>query len=55
MKIWCLVLIAKESSVKVIHIYILTYCNKTLEAGERHIPKCKDTINRPKPPPTILA
>ena len=20
-------------------------------AGERHIPKCRDTINKPKPPP----
>lgn len=22
-------------------------------AGERHIPKCKDTINKPKPPPNM--
>ena len=23
------------------------------KAGERHIPKCKDTINKPKPPPQL--
>ena len=22
-------------------------------AGERHIPKCKDTVNKPKPPPGL--
>jgi hypothetical protein len=22
-------------------------------AASRHIPKCKDTVNKPKPPPTI--
>lgn len=22
-------------------------------AAERHIPKCKDTVNKPKPPPGI--
>jgi hypothetical protein len=29
------------------------YCNRTFnpKAAERHIPKCKDMINRPKPPP----
>lgn len=30
------------------------HCARTFNptAAERHIPKCKDTVNRPKPPPT---
>ena len=29
------------------------HCNRRFNqtAGERHIPKCKDTVNKPKPPP----
>ena len=31
------------------------HCSRKFNAtaGERHIPKCKDTVNKPKPPPSM--